>query len=72
MNPGGRLLSGRTIVIRCSSPNIGTESGGSEYRPRLVVGGTSVVGCKRGIDLALSGVRRMGSITVLAEGVDKV
>ena len=72
MNPGGRLLSGRTMVIRCLSPNIDIESGGLEYRPRLVVGGTSVVGCKRGVDLALSGVRRMGSITVLAEGVDKV
>ena len=35
----------------------------------LMFGGTSVVGCKRGVDL---GVRRMGSITVLAEGVNKV
>jgi hypothetical protein len=70
MNPGGRLLSGRTMVIRCSSPNIDIESGGLEYRPRLEAGGTSVVGCKRSADLAFSGVRRMGSITVL--GVDKV
>lgn len=37
MNPGGRLLSGRTMVIRCSSPNIDIESGGLEYRPRFVV-----------------------------------
>jgi hypothetical protein len=72
MNPGGRLLSGRTMVIRCSSPNIDIENGGLEYRLKLVVGGTSVVGCKRGVDLALSGVRSIGSITVLAEGVDKV
>ena len=70
MNPGGRLLSGRTMVIRCSSPNIDIESGGLEYRPKLEAGGTSVVGCKRGVDLALSGVRRMGSITVF--GDDKV
>jgi hypothetical protein len=27
MNPGGRLLSGRTMVIRCSSPNIDIDSG---------------------------------------------
>ena len=59
INPSGRLLSGRIMVIRCSSPD--TD---------IAVGGTSVVGCKRGVDLALSGVRRMGSITVL--GVDKV
>jgi hypothetical protein len=72
MNPGGRLLSGRIMVIRWSSPNIDIERGGLEYRPKLVVGATSVVGCKRGVDLALSGVRRMGSITVLAEGIDKV
>ena len=59
------------MVICCLSPNIDIENGGLEYGPqaRFVVGGTSVVGCKRGIDL---GVRRMGSITVLAEGVDKV
>ena len=69
MNPGGRLLSGRTMVIRCSSPDI--ESGGLEYKPELVVGGTSVVGCIRSV-LALSGERRTGSITVFAEGVDKV
>lgn len=37
MNPGGRLLSGRIMVIRCSSPNIDIESGGLEYRPRFVV-----------------------------------
>lgn len=30
------------------------------------------MGSKRRVDLALSGVRRMGSITVFAEGVDKV
>ena len=72
MNPGGRLLSGRTMVIRCSSPSIDIENGGLECRPRLVAGGTSAVGCKRGVDLALSGVRRTGSITVLAERVDKV
>ena len=66
MNPGGRLLSGRTMVICCSS------SGGLEYSPRLVVEGTSVVGCKRGVDLALSGERRIGFMTVFTEGVDKV
>lgn len=72
MNPGGRLLSGRTMVIRCSSPNIDVENAGLEYRPTFGVGGTSVVGCKRGVDLALSGVRRIGSITVFAEGIDVV
>lgn len=72
MNPGGRLLSGRIMVIRCSSPNIDIESGGLEYTPGFVVGSTSVVGCRRRVDLALSGVRRMGSMTVFAEGVDKV
>ena len=70
MKPGGRLLSGRIMVIRCSSPDI--ESGRLEYSPRLVVGGISVLGCKRGVALALSGVSRMGFITVLVERVDKV
>ena len=37
-----------------------------------MVGGTLMVGCKRGVYLALSGVRMMGSITVLVEAVDKV
>lgn len=47
MNPGGRLLSGRTMVICCSSSlNMDVECGGLEYRPRFVVGGASVVGCK--------------------------
>ena len=55
------------MVIRCSSPN----RGGLEYRPWLVVGGTSVVGCERGVDLAFSGERRMGSVTVHDEGVAK-
>lgn len=72
INPGGRLLSGRVMVIRSSSPNLDIESGELEYMPWFVVGGTSVVGCKRGVDLALSGERRMGFITVLSEGVDKV
>ena len=72
MNPAGRLLSGRVIVIRCSSPNIDIESGGLEYGPNTPGLGDTSVGCKRGVDLALSGVSRMGSITVLAEGVDKV
>jgi hypothetical protein len=35
-----------------------------------VVEATSVVDCGRGVDLALSGVRRTGSITVCTEGVE--
>ena len=31
-----------------------------------------MVDCGRGVDLALSGVRRTGSITVFTEGVDEV
>ena len=68
MNPGGRLLSGRTMVIRSSSPTV-LDVLGLEYSPS---GGTSAAGCKRGVALALSGERRMGSITVFTEGVDKV
>ena len=58
MKPGGRSLLGRVMVIRCPSPDI--ESGRLDYRPRLAVGAISVMGCKRGVALTLSRVRRMG------------